>query len=124
MFKYGVLVLGVALLGGCVSAQTTLNREPMIERLAGNQEAVASCIYLGLEKDYSDGLRMVELKGAGTTRIYNEIGVAQNTRMFDLALVQEQPETVRVEIRGLPTVFGGQYWENRILPIVQSCARS
>ena len=30
MFKYGVLVLGVALLGGCVSAQTTLNREPMI----------------------------------------------------------------------------------------------
>jgi hypothetical protein len=119
------LILGALLLSGCVpSQQMTLDRDPLIERFAGRQEKLASCAYLKLERDHAEGLRMVELKGLDITRIYQEMGVYQNVRVFDVALIQETPETVRTEIRGFPTIYGGQSIENEILPVVRSCARS
>lgn len=123
MTKGKVLIAAALLLSGCATAETTLSREPMVERYAGQREDLATCVYDELTKaDYPD-LQLIDYRRQNTTRVFQG-GPGSSVRFYDIAFVQEAPETVRTEIRGAPTVWGDQFWENKVLPLVQSCAKS
>jgi hypothetical protein len=110
-------------MSGCATAETTLSRDPIIERMSGTYDDRAVCVYDELTKADYEGLRLIENRRQGTTRVFR--GDDNSTvRAFDIAFIQENPETVRVEIRGFPTIRGDQYWENQVLPTVRSCGQS
>lgn len=119
--RIGLLIASMAILGACVTPQTTTARDPLVVKSSGQQNDVAVCSYRALEPDYAAGLRLVELRSENTTQIYSEQGSGHEVRPFDVIFVQESPEMVRIEIRGFPTVYGNQHYEKKVLSLIQPC---
>jgi hypothetical protein len=121
--KIMIPILGALLLSGCGTAQTTLSREPVIERMSGQHDDRALCVYDALLKADYENLHVMEYRRDSTTRVFRGDSPGGGTiRAFDIAFVQETPDTVRAEIRGYPVLPGMRSWEGTILPFVQSCA--
>ena len=95
----------------------------MVQRVAGDQNAIAVCAYRRLEPEHKDGLRIFELRSDNSTVVERELR-GYSLLYFHLVFAQEAPKMTRVEIRGLPNVRGNQYNEREILSVIQPCLLS
>ena len=121
------LLAGLAL-AGCVQMASDGSMVPpdqpvSVRQVAGRYDVFAACAFLRLEE--GTAVKMTELRGIQTIRIYHQItaGFITTTdlRTWDMTVRQAGENRVEVSIKAPTTIHGADYWPRQIWDKIGAC---
>jgi hypothetical protein len=126
MRAYAVIGLLSALAACATPAET-----PVVDQtFAADYSYLSACAFERLDRKYPGHVRFTDLRGTNSARItYDDrsqslLGsavVSADIRPWEIAVSRAGDHTARVEIRALPTVWGPDFYAQRVLPELEAC---
>lgn len=118
------ITTGIAIcliLFGCSTANELRSRAPDISmETRGKHDLIAECVAARLDVDgVQPAILRIDRK-AGISYVYEPIGYT-GSAAYDIAFSQDG-DIVKINARGMSTIYGTDYHPKRVWPIVIECA--